>query len=240
MKLTVLGSSSAGNCYVLQNESEALIIEAGVTLAKVKQALDFNISKVAGCLISHLHGDHSAKAKDFEQCFPVYANKSVIEAKGLTKTTEIVSEKAYMVGNFKVLPFTAAHDVPCLGFLIRHESIGNLMFLTDSFLCEYTFKNLNHILIECNYSDECLNESVKNGLHYSVRDRVLTSHMELQTTKNVLLNQNLSEVHNIVLLHLSSQNSNPEQFFEVIAKATGKPTCIARTGMTLELSKSVY
>ena len=43
------------------------------------------------------------------------------------------------------------------------------MFLTDSFLCEYKFENLNHILIESNYIDEILEENVRNGLHYKVK-----------------------------------------------------------------------
>jgi len=240
MKLTILGSSSAGNCYIIQSDTEALILEAGVTLAKVKQALGFDISKVSGCLITHLHGDHSGKAKDFEQCFPVYANKSVIEAKGLQRAKEIQAEKGIKVGNFKVLPFHAAHDVPCLGFLINHSDFGNMMFLTDSFLCDYTFDNLNHILIECNYSDACIDESVRNGLHWKVKERVMTSHMELKTTKKVLLNQNLTNVHNVVLLHLSGQNSDPAEFFEVIAKATGKPITIAKPGVEIELIKNPY
>ena len=36
MELTVLGSSSKGNSYVLQNNNEALVIEAGVSLKEVK------------------------------------------------------------------------------------------------------------------------------------------------------------------------------------------------------------
>ena len=55
MKLTVLNSNSRGNCYVLQNDTEALIIECGVRLSAVKKALNFNISKIRGVLISHEH-----------------------------------------------------------------------------------------------------------------------------------------------------------------------------------------
>ena len=240
MKLTVIGTGSSGNCYVIQDEHEAIILEAGMSLAKVKQVLDFNVGKVAGCLITHSHGDHSGKAKDFEAVFPVYANKHVIEAKGLKRAKEIEAEKGYKIGGFKVLPFHAHHDVPCLGFLINHEKFGNLLFITDSFLCDYTFDDLNHILIECNYSDAAIDESVRNGLHWKVRERVLTSHMELNTTKEVLQAQNLNNVHNILLIHLSSQNSDPEQFYDVIARATGKPVTIAKSGVELELTKTVY
>lgn len=240
MRLNILGSSSSGNCYILQSDTEALILEIGVSLTKVKQALGFNTTKVAGLLISHSHGDHSKYSKEAEMTFPTYANKHVIEAKGLRRTTEIQAEKGFKVGNFKVLPFHAAHDVPTVGFLINHSDFGNMMFLTDSFLCDYTFDNLNHILIEANYSDECLEESMKNGLHWKVKERVMTSHMELVTTKKVLLNQDLSKVHNIVLIHLSGQNSDPKHFFEVIAKATGKPIVIAKEGVEIELISNPY
>ena len=46
MKLKCLGSGSSGNCYILENDSEALIIEAGIPFMTVKKALDFNINKI--------------------------------------------------------------------------------------------------------------------------------------------------------------------------------------------------
>ena len=55
MKLKVLGSGSAGNCYLLQNEKEILIIECGISYKKILQRLNFNLSSVVGCLISHEH-----------------------------------------------------------------------------------------------------------------------------------------------------------------------------------------
>ena len=56
MKLHIIGSSSAGNCYILQSEdNSSLIIEGGVNLKDVKKVLNFDISKVAGVIISHEH-----------------------------------------------------------------------------------------------------------------------------------------------------------------------------------------
>ena len=37
MELRVLGSSSSGNCYILDNGNEALIIEAGIRFIDVKK-----------------------------------------------------------------------------------------------------------------------------------------------------------------------------------------------------------
>lgn len=55
MKLSVLASGSRGNCYVIQNKDEALIIECGVRMSVIKKSLNFDISKVVGVLISHEH-----------------------------------------------------------------------------------------------------------------------------------------------------------------------------------------
>lgn len=37
MNLKVLGSGSSGNCYILENATEALVIEAGLPLMEVKK-----------------------------------------------------------------------------------------------------------------------------------------------------------------------------------------------------------
>ena len=54
MVLRVLGSSSSGNAYILENVGEALLIEAGVNFKKVVAALEGNISKVVGLSLIHI------------------------------------------------------------------------------------------------------------------------------------------------------------------------------------------
>lgn len=67
MRLRVLGSGSSGNCYILENDNEALIIEAGLPFMEVKKALDFNVMKIAGVLASHIHGDHAKYIGEYEK-----------------------------------------------------------------------------------------------------------------------------------------------------------------------------
>ena len=55
MKLFVTSSSSQGNNYIIYNDTECLLIEAGVKLLEIKKALDFKIDKIRGVLISHEH-----------------------------------------------------------------------------------------------------------------------------------------------------------------------------------------
>ena len=55
--------------------------------------------------------------------------------------------------------------------------------------------------------------------------------MELETTKVVLMAQNLSGVQNITLTHLSDRNSDEARFVGEIKVITGKPVYAAKGGL---------
>ena len=56
MKMSVLGSSSSGNAYILESgDGEKLIIEAGVKIMNYKKALNFDLSGIRACVVSHAH-----------------------------------------------------------------------------------------------------------------------------------------------------------------------------------------
>lgn len=241
MELTVVGSSSKGNGYVIQNDEEAIIIEAGIGLSEIKKALDFNIRKVKGCLISHTHGDHAKYAKSYENVFKCFANSHVIKSRELQNTIRIKPHKGIKIGGFKIYPFDVNHDVPTLGFHISHKDMGNLLFVTDSYLCKYSFTDVNHFLIECNYSDEALTRAIEKGLtNPFMRDRLMMTHMELKTLIKYISAYDLSIAYNLILLHLSRYNSDRAQFIEEIEKTTGKKAVIAESGIKIELLKNPY
>lgn len=241
MKLKVLGSSSAGNCYVLDNGNEALILEAGVAFAKVKKALGFNLRKVAGCLITHQHKDHAKYIRNVVECgITTLALPEVWTAKQIESSRAVAVQpyKGYKLGRFKVLPFPACHDVPCVGYHIIHPDCGRMLFLTDSCDCLQIFPQLNHLLIECNYSTFNLLEAVNKG--YTLKsqiERLPNSHMELDTCKRVIREHDLTDVQEIVLLHLSAHNSDREHFISEIERHTGKVVYAASPGLTIDITK---
>lgn len=55
MRLTVINSGSSGNTYVLQNDLEALVLDAGEPYKDVLKVLDYNILKVQGVCVTHSH-----------------------------------------------------------------------------------------------------------------------------------------------------------------------------------------
>ncbi|MDU7031318.1 MBL fold metallo-hydrolase [uncultured Robinsoniella sp.] len=236
MVLKVLGSGSSGNCYILENANEALIIEAGVPFKEVKIALDFNISKIAGVVTSHSHGDHSKYIKEFAKAgMNVFIPSDLLETSaeiGNFAGTLTHQMRIPLRSNFTIIPFEVVHDVECYGFLISHPDMGRLLFCTDTSYIAYRFKNLNHILAEANYSNRIMEAA---GQDYVKRNHVLSGHMEIGTACEFLKVNNNTGLRNVVLLHLSANNADPEQFISDVENVVNCPVYVANKGLEINL-----
>ena len=221
MKLKVLGSGSSGNCYILENENEALIIEADVPFKDVKVALDFNVKKIRAVIISHEHGDHRKYWYEYVRAgIPVFEPFKAIEAHEL------------IAFEFFVKPFPLAHDVPCCGFYITHPEIGILVYASDTEYIKYRFKNLNHILVEANYSDDLIDNQANN------REHVLRGHMSLKTATDFISTNDNPTLLNVVLIHLSQTTGNPIEFQQKIEETIkyGANVYVAEKGLEVDLN----
>jgi len=241
MQLKILGSSSKGNCYILENEAEALIIECGVNIFDIKKALGFSFNKVAGCLVTHEHGDHAKSIKEvLLMGANIYTSRGTIRSLALDvhhhRLKTIKAGDMFQVGNFKVIAFKVQHDVAePLGFIINHKEIGNVLFITDSYYVENTFKNIHNVIIEANFSKEIVAKRMSDGYLPDYRaSRLFKSHMSLETCKKTLKANDLTKVQNIVLIHLSDGNSHAENFKTEIENITGKRVYVADAGMIIE------
>lgn len=242
MELKVIGTGSSGNAYLLENEEEALLIECGVRFSDIKAALNFNLNKLVGCIVTHEHGDHAKSIKDLMAYgVDVYATEGTHRACGTYSShkARILVDTNFIIGNFKVKPFDVLHDAaePC-GFLINHLETGNILFMTDLIYSPYTFKNLNNIIIEANYDDAIAKRKMKN-MEF-LRNRVINNHMSLSTCRKFLFDNDLSAVNNIVLIHLSDGNSDERMFRELVSKDTGKNVTVADNGLVIEFNKTPF
>lgn len=239
MKLSIVGSSSKGNGYVLHNDTEALIIEAGVKYKSVKQAIDWNVSKIAACIVSHSHSDHAGHMDEYlKEGVKVYAPASKEQSSHNYhfKYTQLEFGVQFHAGSFHILPFSLVHDVPCAGYLIKHPEAGKLVFITDTHYCPYKFTGVNHFIIEANYSEAILRHRLDVGLiDFAYYERVIRSHMSLETAIAMLSDNDLTHTHTITLIHLSDGNSDARLFKRTVEKTFGIPVTIADAGMVIEL-----
>jgi phosphoribosyl 1,2-cyclic phosphodiesterase len=250
MKLQTINTGSEGNCYILTDSNgESLIIEAGVRFSEIKQALKHDISKVVGCLVSHQHGDHAKYVKDIQDVgIQIIANAKVFETKILSSNYKIqnafsLNEKMEISGaieTWTIIPFPVVHDVFTHGFLIHHNECGNVLFVTDTMELNYTFSNLNQIIIEANFSESILSKLNNESANKYVDNRVRNSHLSLEKCHEFLQRTDLSEVENIVLIHLSARNSHKMDFLQSTVKLTHKKVTVAEPNQTINFNKSIF
>lgn len=55
MFLRTISTGSKGNSYALFHNQEILLLDLGVKVKDIKKSIDFRISDVVGCLVTHKH-----------------------------------------------------------------------------------------------------------------------------------------------------------------------------------------
>ena len=239
MDLICLGSGSSGNCYLLKSAGAVLVIEAGIKFIEVKKALQFNISSIAGVVVSHEHNDHAGHLKDFVRA----GIRAVAPESTIYRLPEILrggctpAENGNLVfGGFGIYPIEAKHDVPCYAYVITHKDIGKLLFVTDTMSFPYIINGLNHIMIEADYDDETLMDAIDNGITArAMRGRLYATHLELRHTAEIVRRFPRNDVKEIVLLHLSQNNAKSGEFRSYMEREFGLPVYIAEKGLEIEL-----
>lgn len=237
MKLICLGSGSSGNCYILDGGAEALIIEAGLPFMEVKKALDFNVRKIVGVVVSHEHRDHSGHAGEYEKAgipvFKPYKKKEPMTFRSGCGFKIQAFDLTDKYGNFKHNNSDGS-ECPCYGFYIQHPELGVLVYITDTELIKWGFHGVNHFLVEANYAADLVDPGAVNRSH------VLTGHMSIQTTLDFLAANNSPELMNVVLCHLSQDNADPDPFREAAKKVVSCPVWVAAPGLVVELNKTPF
>lgn len=241
MLLRCCGSGSSGNSYALiADNGEILAIEAGCKFLDFKKMIDWKISNVAGCIVSHEHGDHARYIKDFMQSgIPVYTafeTQSALETITGERTIAIPPRTARQIGSFSVTPFNVPHDteIECYGYLIKHEEMGQLLFMTDLEYCKYNFSKLNieHIMVEANYDMQFVDRDEPNYEHR------LRGHMSLDTALKFISTNDNPTLRNVVLIHLSDKSGDPALFKQKTEEAVkyGANVYIAEKGLEVDMN----
>lgn len=234
MKLKCLGSSSAGNCYLLtSNSGETLILDCGIPIKEIKKGLDWNIKDVVGVLCTHKHLDHSLSVYPLRRMgIPVFA--------------PYISQKPMIIGDYrlKIQAFdlttidgswthTDANGEPCpiYGFLITHKEMGRMLYITDCELIKWKFKDINHILLGVNYDKDLVDKDNDPKARH-----VFRGHLSIDTACDFVKANYSDNLQNVIMCHLSSENSDRDSFIEKMKKvACGANVDVAVAGKSWDL-----
>lgn len=232
LDIKVLASGSSGNCYLIASGQEKLLLECGISFKHIILGLGFDLQGLQGCLVTHEHKDHSKAIMDIlKHGIDVYCSIGTAESCGADKhyrTHFLQHKEPIMIGSFKVLPLKAEHDAKePLMFVIMVGSEA-LLFATDTCYIPYRLPGITHVMLECNYDMDIINDNVAIGsIDKGRRARTLFAHMNLDTAKNVFVANNWTNLKRIILIHLSNANSDELKFIAEIEKITGVPVEVA-------------
>jgi phosphoribosyl 1,2-cyclic phosphodiesterase len=229
-----LASGSSGNSYAVDDGESVLLLEAGIPAKKILSGYLPLLPRVAGCLITHEHQDHAKGATGIAAAgINLYGTAGTFSGipdidRPYRKHVVRVGEQ-FTTANWAVLPFETKHDAtePCGYLLYSMAAREKLLFATDTYYIPNTFRGLNVIMMECNYSLPILEESIRDcRIHEAMRPRLLRSHFGLENVKDFFRANDMSTVRHIYLIHLSGNNADPKQFRREIERATGKPVTV--------------
>ena len=220
-------SGSCGNCYYLGNGEDGILIDAGVSPRRVKQALQadgMGLDAFRAVLITHNHLDHIRALGSFCKRFqkPVYTTAVLHEALAHHSFTRdyIASCRAFLaeegetqVGPYFVRWFEVPHDATqTVGYRIRTPE-GTMVLITDvgkmteeAIACA---READYVVMESNYDVDML---MGGPYPYELKMRICQGcgHLSNDEAADALERYIHPGLKYVFLCHLSEQNNTPK------------------------------
>ncbi len=226
MRCITLASGSKGNCFFIEGESGALLIDAGLSYKETLRrmaAADLDAGKICAVLVTHEHGDHIRGLEVLMKKLdiPAYATEGTLHDFLHNRRTSdkpidcrvCRHDDEFTVGDFAIEAFKTSHDAvdPC-GFVIKENGL-QFGYCTDTgILMPPMLEKLRHcdgIVLESNHCPDML----ANGPYPEFLKRRISSkrgHLSNKVAADGmrLLGKDLPQV---ILAHLSETNNTTER-----------------------------
>jgi phosphoribosyl 1,2-cyclic phosphodiesterase len=224
VRLTILGSGSAGNCAYVETEETRILIDAGFSLRQIRQRLASigrGPENLTAILVTHEHADHvqGLAALSEKLRIPIYCNRPTWEATAYQLQTKLecrlfATGASFEVGDLLVETFSVPHDAQDpVGFLLR-TAAGNIGFLTDlghaTKLVLQRVRHANVLVLESNHDIKMLQDCPHRP--WSLKQRILSRHGHLSNEAAAdAAEQIVSDgLRHLYLSHLSRECNRPE------------------------------
>lgn len=222
LQIASLNSGSNGNCYYVGNETEAVLIDAGISCRETEKRmrrLGLSIEKVKAIFISHEHGDHisgvAVLAKRY--ALPVYITAQTFRHGRILmkqeETLSFVAHQSVAIGSLKVTAFPKFHDASDPhSFMVSCGEVNVGVFTDLGVCCDQLvahFKQCHAAFLEANYDVEML----ANGSYpYHLKKRISGGEGHLSNTEalQLFLEHRPPYMSHLLLAHLSKNNNDPQ------------------------------
>ena len=236
-----LSSGSCGNCYFLTDGKSGIVIDAGVSLRRLKKLLSdhgYGLDSFQAILVTHDHLDHirhlGAWCKHISK--PVYATATLHEALACHSFTTdwIAGCRRVLVEGRNVLPLGEDGAGPCVTYFeVPHDAtqtVGyyiewdghNFFLMTDA--GRVTDEAVRYasmadaVVIESNYDMGML---IGGPYTHDLKMRICkgNGHLSNEECAEAVLGFWHPGLKHIFLCHLSENNNTPQLAFDATASA---------------------
>ena len=212
MKIKVVQSGSKGNATLIIDQGRVLLIDMGITLKALKEALaeeNMNLMNITAMLLTHEHTDHTAGIK-YLPPLPIYCTKETLD---LANVEAITPYNKFKIEHFEINPISTSHDVKNpVGFVIKTKK-EKLVYLTDSGKIPgkslQKMKNADYYVIESNHDVDML---INSKRPWYLKKRILSEkgHMSNEQSAAYMVKCIGDNTKQIILAHLSEECNDPE------------------------------
>ena len=232
VKLTILGSGSAGNASYVETDETRVLVDAGFSPRQIRLRLagiGRTPENLTAILITHEHSDHISGLVGIAEKLgiPVYCNRATMDEikRSLRASLDFrlfVSGGSFDVGDISVETFSVPHDAQDpVGFMLR-TSNGSIGVATDlgyvTRLVGERIRLANVLVLESNHDVKMLQECPHRS--WSLKQRILSRHGHLSNEAAAdcaadIMSTNLRQLY---LGHLSRDCNKPELAFKVMQR----------------------
>jgi phosphoribosyl 1,2-cyclic phosphodiesterase len=218
-----INSGSNGNCYYVGNQTEAILVDAGLSCRETEKRmrkLGLNLENVRGIFISHEHGDHIYGLETISKRYriPVFTNFSTGREIGKKIAPGMLQRidqgDCVEIDDLKIKAFSKSHDaIDPLSFTITSQQITVGVFTDIGKSCDELkthFKQCHAAFLEANYDDEML-EKGNYPFHLKNRIRSNQGHLSNQQALDLFEQHRPPFMTHLLLSHLSKENNSPEK-----------------------------
>jgi phosphoribosyl 1,2-cyclic phosphodiesterase len=219
--ITSLNSGSNGNCYYIGNETDAVLIDAGISCRETERRLKrlgLNIKKVRAIFISHEHKDHIKGVGNLSKKYqlPVFITQGTHKQAGIRLEKNLIcrfcADETVTIGNLTVKAFPKFHDAgDPHSFIISSGAVTVGVFTDLGRACNqlvHHFKKCHAAFLEANYDEEML---MNGDYPYYLKKRITNGHGHLSNMESLELfrKHRPSFMSHLILSHLSENNNDP-------------------------------
>ena len=220
MIVCTLASGSKGNATYVASSTTKLLLDLGPTCSYIENKLkeiSVDPNEITGIIISHTHSDHINGLKVFVKKYNPTLFLSEKMLKDINKIFNVdnyvLVDDDFSIGDINISIIKTSHDASDSNGYIFKNNNKSIVYITDTGYLNRKYKekltNKNIYIMESNHDIKMLQEG---KYPYHLKQRILSDrgHLSNEMSAKYLVEYMGKDTKNIVLIHLSHENNDPE------------------------------